>query len=63
MQKETPEGIDMSATPQPMEEFERFDTTLRNVVSIPPDELRQRKERWSLERAERKRAKSQENRT
>ena len=52
------EEIEMQGTPERADEFERFDTTVRKVMSISPDELRQRKQRWSMDREERKRGKA-----
>lgn len=39
-------------------EFERFDTTVRKVLSVSHDELKRREEEWKRQRAEKKRAKT-----
>jgi len=52
------EPIDMQRMAERTDEFERFDETVRRVVSISRDELRQRKERWSLDRAEKRRVRT-----
>jgi len=37
-------------------EFERFDTTMRKVLSVSHDELQRREKEWKRKRARKKRA-------
>lgn len=39
-------------------EFERFDATMRKVLSVSHEELKRREEEWKRERANKKRAKT-----
>lgn len=39
-------------------EFDKFDTTMRKILSVSHDELKRREEKWKRERAKKKRAKT-----
>lgn len=41
-------------------EFEKFDATVRKVLSVSHDELKRREKVWKRDRARRKRAKGQQ---
>ncbi|HZQ22548.1 MAG TPA: hypothetical protein VFA89_07080 [Terriglobales bacterium] len=39
-------------------EFEKFDNTMRKVLSVSHEELKRREEKWKRDRAKKKRAKT-----
>jgi hypothetical protein len=38
-------------------EFQKFDTTVRKILSVSHEELKRREEQWKRDRAKKKRAK------
>jgi hypothetical protein len=39
-------------------EFEKFDDTMRKILSVSHDELKRREEKWKRDRAKKKRART-----
>lgn len=41
-----------------MDEFQKFDTTMKKIISVSHEELQRREQEWKRKRARKKRAKT-----
>jgi len=50
--------MDTKDNDKPISEFQRFDETVRKMLSVPREELEKREKQWKRKRAKKKRATS-----
>lgn len=51
-------GSHLDMKPQETSEFEKFDATVKKVISVSHDEIRRREAAWKKKREKKRRAKS-----